>query len=138
MEGLRSRREIMEASPASNGWEPLVRRKAGGRFFLDEVSAPLIRHDSLPPSQHPFPPSSSSFCPHRLLAIHLCYFSLRLSVSLSDNNLYFPSCQQNPLKRPNPAARFQLPSLLSASSPVAPAEDTRRCLHQLRSFDTVC
>lgn len=76
--------------PCFFGWEPLVRRKAGGRI-LDEVSAlPSVTTPSLHPSVRRHQSSllsppilhrtsiqslSSSFCPYRFLSIHLCYFS---------------------------------------------------------------
>lgn len=44
--------------PCFSGWEPLVRREAGGRF-IDEVSALSLRHDSLPPHRASFHPSAS-------------------------------------------------------------------------------
>lgn len=133
----------MEASPAFQ-WLGAISEAQGGRevfFFRRGVCS---SHPSrLPPSSSASLPSVAPEYSRRLPPFvptdsSPSYFSLRLSVSLSDNNLYFPSCQRNPLKRPNPAERFQLPSRLSAPSPVAPAGDMRRCLHQMRSFKTVC
>lgn len=73
-----------------NGGEPCFQwlgaiSEAQGRregFFLDEVSAPLIRHDSLPPSQHPFPPSLQS-----TVAVFLL---LSPPIPLRSSELFFP------------------------------------------------